>query len=1184
MMRNDQVRTFIALLWLLSTGIASAQTTVHYAPMTINDLTTWYSSVGDLEITNGFPKSRPGATFPPNTAGVSYGSGFLYVTEKPELIADGVYFNSNFQQGAILGVRTGVAENNSGTDVRIWRIRKDFSTADLRKDAAIVLGITEKSVSLMDMQQLRVQYKKDWLEWPAHKGAPYYDRNGNGIYDPKFVVNEFSVEVPDTSSDAPGLADADQVIWFVFNDLNSASTFNSPNIGMEMQVTVWGYKTTGALNTTIFRRCRFLYKGTAATLPTDSLLRMYAGVWADTDLGQSTDDLAGSDSTAGLSFVYNSKVLDTEFQKYNMVPPSVGYDILQGPIVKGTAVDSALTGSTYRKGWKNLPVTAITYSNPNSSSFSSNPAGIQRLANVFKGLQSVSGAPVINPATQLPTKYWASGDPATKAGWVDGVYESAGERDIILGSGPFAMAVGDTQEIVTAFIAAQSPDRLAAVSVLKYYDKQVQESYDRQSSVPPALPVPQLTVSSLDKSFIIEWEKDTAGVNSTERFARNGYLFQGYELFQLRSPLAPRNEWIKIAAFDIKDEITQILQEDIDPATGRIGQMAKHAGTNSGITRFIMLTRDTVRNAPFINGQQYHFALQSYAYTNNTNALKRSIESDAQIVTVVPHQPDPEVRLPYGVRDSLVDIGENITGTNDGRIGVKIIDPYSVKGGTYDIWYGVSGSAATWTMVKAIAGTDYASISARMTASELTAPRPNPLPQTTGTAVFTLNDARDRIAFTVNVATNSTVTSIEFYSGQKNTIGLQAKKYTTNSKSFTGVWTMTDAAQPLTPQLVSDLIAGYLFVLVRTTQYPNGEMRGQLFDGLVPRTTLPIPDYSTSDRSVMSFPENRFPFDGFSLFVSPAPIGFRSGIQTAPVRGNVINQADPGKSYFLIGPGFKWGASRYHESVIEFRFTDDTAWAITTAKVPAETKFIRVPFRVFKDSIQVVPVVENTFITDSVWNTRGNSFLNGQPLFDKIAGIADAVDFSGNDISYNTVFLNGTFPTSNSLKGRLINGVNHIAINIVVVNVKGDGKPPAPGTVIQLTPYRTIKPGDVKRFTLQPIQEGDVAKAKQQISSVNIFPNPYYGVNLFERELQNRYVTISRLPRKAIVRIFNLAGILVRTLRKDTPDQFMTWDLKNHSGNFVASGVYIVNIEMEGIGSTILKLAVVMEQQHLNSY
>jgi len=52
-------------------------------------------------------------------------------------------------------------------------------------------------------------------------------------------------------------------------------------------------------------------------------------------------------------------------------------------------------------------------------------------------------------------------------------------------------------------------------------------------------------------------------------------------------------------------------------------------------------------------------------------------------------------------------------------------------------------------------------------------------------------------------------------------------------------------------------------------------------------------------------------------------------------------------------------------------------------------------------------------------------------------------------------------------------------------------------------------------------------------------------------------------------------GALVRTLSKEDESQFLSWDLLNESGRLVASGVYIVHIEMPELGvAKILKLAV----------
>jgi hypothetical protein len=111
-----------------------------------------------------------------------------------------------------------------------------------------------------------------------------------------------------------------------------------------------------------------------------------------------------------------------------------------------------------------------------------------------------------------------------------------------------------------------------------------------------------------------------------------------------------------------------------------------------------------------------------------------------------------------------------------------------------------------------------------------------------------------------------------------------------------------------------------------------------------------------------------------------------------------------------------------------------------------------------------------------------------------------------------------------------------------------------------------------------------VDSAKKDIASINVFPNPYIGFNPLERDKYDRFVTFSHLPTLATIRIFNLAGVLVRTLQKNTTDQFFQWDLKNESGFPVAAGMYIVYIDMPNLGTKILKLGVIPEQQYIDRW
>jgi hypothetical protein len=61
------------------------------------------------------------------------------------------------------------------------------------------------------------------------------------------------------------------------------------------------------------------------------------------------------------------------------------------------------------------------------------------------------------------------------------------------------------------------------------------------------------------------------------------------------------------------------------------------------------------------------------------------------------------------------------------------------------------------------------------------------------------------------------------------------------------------------------------------------------------------------------------------------------------------------------------------------------------------------------------------------------------------------------------------------------------------------------------------------------------------------------------------------------VRIYTIAGALVKTLNKDTSpmDGSLPWDLVSDDGMDVAYGLYIYHVDAPGIGEHIGKFAVV---------
>ncbi len=76
------------------------------------------------------------------------------------------------------------------------------------------------------------------------------------------------------------------------------------------------------------------------------------------------------------------------------------------------------------------------------------------------------------------------------------------------------------------------------------------------------------------------------------------------------------------------------------------------------------------------------------------------------------------------------------------------------------------------------------------------------------------------------------------------------------------------------------------------------------------------------------------------------------------------------------------------------------------------------------------------------------------------------------------------------------------------------------------------------------------------LANVVVFPNPYKS-----KEKNTQRITFARLTQQAEIRIYTLNGELVTTLSKDDLKPVMTWNLKNNSGQPVASGIYIYVIK-----------------------
>jgi hypothetical protein len=132
---------------------------------------------------------------------------------------------------------------------------------------------------------------------------------------------------------------------------------------------------------------------------------------------------------------------------------------------------------------------------------------------------------------------------------------------------------------------------------------------------------------------------------------------------------------------------------------------------------------------------------------------------------------------------------------------------------------------------------------------------------------------------------------------------------------------------------------------------------------------------------------------------------------------------------------------------------------------------------------------------------------------------------------------------------------------------------------------KTRKPfftGDYFSFrTHQARTDNDAAK--NQLSDITVVPNPYIATAVWEpRSLYttgrgDRKIEFKKLPAKCTVRIYTVAGALVKTLYKDSSpmDGSLAWNLVSDDGMDIAYGLYVFHVQAEGIGEHIGKFAVV---------
>ncbi len=152
-----------------------------------------------------------------------------------------------------------------------------------------------------------------------------------------------------------------------------------------------------------------------------------------------------------------------------------------------------------------------------------------------------------------------------------------------------------------------------------------------------------------------------------------------------------------------------------------------------------------------------------------------------------------------------------------------------------------------------------------------------------------------------------------------------------------------------------------------------------------------------------------------------------------------------------------------------------------------------------------------------------------------------------------------------------------------------------------LIPNRVNTPADRFEFVPEISETYEQSVAEVDLDDIRVVPNPYYATSEYDESQFDRRVKFFGLPERCTIRIFTVAGDLVRTLEHgagsdndrteevDADDVEDTtsiegWDLKNGDGFWAASGVYVAHVDAPNIGTTFVKFAIIQGTEELGVF
>jgi hypothetical protein len=1011
----------------------------------------------------------------------------------------------------------------------------------------------------------------DLRDWPTGLGAPTYAPPGNGVDDDGdgeideagetiFVLNQplaqrVSRVIDLAGGERPAIL-GDQSIWWVMNDRgNEHNGASSPPIGLEVHATAFAFRTAGDIGNATFYKVDLYYKGN------QPFTDVHMAIFSDPDLGNFQDDWVGSDTTLGVGYVWNSDNEDEGSDGYGSPAPAAGYDFFQGPIIPSPG-DSAKVSTEWVQDFRNLEMTSFTFYN-NGGGVTEDPSTALDHYNYMRGRwkdgKCITEGGNGRDFSEDCTAYMFPGDPGasddTCQYWSEcnsdgaGTNIEAADRRFVMGTGPFTINPGDFQQIVYGLVWAQGVDNFDSVQKMKGASALAQAAYDIDFQIPAPPAPPQVTVTAVDGGAILEWTNSPQSNNFLESYRvedpfapddNNVVEFEGYEVVQYSSALDQVG--VTVAVYDVINGVTRVIDGGQLIVDGLIQeeQTVVANGTDRGVQNFHTASGLT-------NYTTYHFGVQAYAQ-NYDNPGRKIARGPVTRVSVTPTRSTLEV-APAAIAAAedfeTADFVANKEGIGDGFVTADIVNPAGVKEGTYSVEFfehdvpGKALNAATAPVEEDGNVVD---------------------PISAVEAIQKVGDI-DASVITYSVKRDDAVLfdgrSIDYAAPQRdNVMVLDGLLFTIRGPSpgFKDFQIVANAGGPVDPPA---------YAAITWNNFPNAQGVGLNRGRQQTNGAIWMTHAGGASQPYASFFARSTRNGGNSPYIGIRDYEMRFTERCANQINGVIEPND------CLGLR-AFGGGTLMEIPIEL-------WD-TGVATPNDAS----------DDVRLVPIICDT-------NTCGGG--TAHDVFD--IGGDHVASSAANDPFTDWVYW---YPPADLTPGEVGHdrffagdiGVGHeIIARLVLVGWNIGTAPPYDpdmpelGTVLRIVTSKPNQPGDVHTFTTEgyAATEFDLATKQLRLEDIGIVPNPYKGSSSYEVSQLTDEVRFTNLPDVATIRVFTLNGTLVKTINKQSPGvATIPWNLTTDQNLPIASGMYLIHVEVPGVGSHTMKFAVVKKRIQLNVY